>query len=60
MGCFRNAPERSFTVKEVAREAGLSDVTVRRYLKRLADAGRIVSGIDYNTGGHPRILYKLP
>ena len=60
MGCFRNAPERSFTVKEVAREAGLSDVTVRRYLKRLADAGRIMSGIDYNTGGHPRILYKLP
>jgi response regulator of citrate/malate metabolism len=60
LDCFRKAPECRFTVKEIAETLGLSAVTARRYLKRLADAGRIVSDIDYNTGGHPRILYKLP
>ncbi|WP_066687088.1 response regulator [Christensenella intestinihominis] len=60
MDCFRETPGRSLTVREVAQALKLSDVTVRRYLKRLVDAGRIVSDIDYNTGGHPRILYKLP
>lgn len=60
MECFRQAPERSFTVKEIAAEIGASAVTARRYLKRLADAGRITSGIDYQTGGHPRTVYQLP
>lgn len=60
LDCFRKTPERRFTVKEVAQILGFSAVTARRYLKRLVDAGRIVSDIDYNTGGHPRILYKLP
>ncbi len=60
MECFRAAPEHNFTVKEFAQQLGLSAVTVRRYLKRLTEAGRIIGDIDYNTGGHPCIVYRLP
>ncbi|MEG2361026.1 MAG: response regulator [Christensenella sp.] len=60
MNCFLEYPQRDFTVKDIAERLALSDVTVRRYLKRLTDAGRVVSDIDYGTGGHPRIVYRLP
>lgn len=60
MECFRMASGHEFTVKEIAEKLGFSSVTVRRDLKRLADAGRILSNVDYNTGGHPRIVYRLP
>lgn len=51
---------RDFTAKELADGLQVSVVTVRRYLKRLNDAGRVISDIDYQTGGHPRIVYRLP
>lgn len=60
MECFYKRARHDFTVKEIAEKLGFSAVTVRRYLKQLADAGRIVSDVDYNTGGHPRIVYRLP
>ncbi len=58
--CFGEEPEHDFTVKELAQRLAVSAVTMRRYLKQLTDAGRIVSDVDYNTGGHPRIVYRLP
>lgn len=58
--CFSSRPDQDLTVKKISEELGFSTVTVRRYLKQLADAGRIVSDVDYNTGGHPRIVYRLP
>lgn len=60
MECFFEQARHDFTVKEIAEKLGYSTVTVRRYLKQLADAGRIVSDVDYNTGGHPRVVYRLP
>nr|WP_307757214.1 response regulator [uncultured Christensenella sp.] len=60
MECFREKAGHDFTVKEFAQRLGLSTVTVRRYLKRLTDAGRVIGDIDYNPGGHPCMVYRLP
>ncbi|MGI6160554.1 MAG: response regulator [Christensenellales bacterium] len=51
---------RGMTAKELAAELNLSEVTARRYLKRLRAAGRLVSEMDYNTGGQPATIYRLP
>ncbi len=53
-------PKQDVTVKELADGVECSVVTVRRYLKRLQEAGRVIADIDYRTGGHPRIRYRLP
>jgi len=34
-------------------------VTVRHYLSYLIEIGQLDSSIDYETGGRPRILYRL-
>ncbi|MEA5004405.1 MAG: response regulator [Christensenella sp.] len=60
MAYIEERPGRDFTVKELADRLGSSVVTVRRYLKRLQEAGRVIADIDYRTGGHPRIRYRLP
>ena len=60
LGDMESGAKRDFTAKELADRLGISVVTVRRYLKRLIDAGRVVSDIDYQTGGHPRARYRLP
>ncbi len=57
---MEDRPGQDVTVKELAGQLTSSVVTVRRYLKRLADAGRVVADIDYHTGGHPRVRYRLP
>lgn len=59
MQCFSEKPDHAFTVKEFAEKLEISGVTIRRYLKRLTEAGRISSDINYNTGGHPCVVYKL-
>jgi len=51
---------RDFTAVELAEKLQLSSVTVRRYLKHLNGRGRIVGDVDYNTGGHPSIVYRMP
>lgn len=38
---------------------GLSKVTIRRYLNYLIEIQEMVSSIDYETGGRPRVLYLL-
>lgn len=58
MNCFVPAVGR--TAREVAEVLELSDVTARRYLKRLVQAGRLKDEMDYGTGGHPRMVYRLP
>ena len=60
MEYFQNSCTGRFTAKEIAAALGFSAVTARRYLKQLADAGRIVGDIDYQTGGHPCTVYRLP
>ena len=47
------------TSKSISEAVGLSGVTVRRYLNYLIETGQILSTIDYETGGRPRVLYHL-
>lgn len=47
------------TSKSISEALGLSGVTVRRYLSYLIETDQILSTIDYETGGRPRVLYHL-
>ena len=55
---FAAHPEQSFTSEQVAEQVGLSRITIRRYVSYMADAGEIVSSIDYQTGGRPAVRYS--
>lgn len=46
------------TCESIAAASGLSKMTVRRYLNYLLEAGQLVSTVDYETGGRPRVLYR--
>ena len=46
------------TSEEIAGAAGLSRVTIRRYMNYLIEAGEVVSQVDYQTGGRPSIRYQ--
>ena len=54
------APEEGCTCESLAAQAGLSSVTVRRYLTYLTQQGEVVSRVNYDTGGRPSLLYYLP
>lgn len=43
----------------IAESVGLSNVTVRHYMNYLVQSGRVVESINYETGGRPRMLYKI-
>ena len=51
--------EGSHTCESISAVSGLSRVTVRHYLNYLIDINEVISDIDYETGGRPRVLYKL-
>ena len=53
------APEGDHTCESLSAASGLSRVTVRHYLNYLIDTGTLTSAIDYETGGRPRVLYRL-
>lgn len=48
-----------FTGDEIAERVNLTSVTVRRYMNYLAEAGRVVSEINYGTGGRPCMKYRI-
>ena len=52
-------PAGNHTCESIAAASGLSRVTVRHYLNYLVDTQRLTSDIDYETGGRPRVLYRL-
>ncbi len=52
-------PTDKYTCESISEASGLSKVTVRRYLNYLIESGRLESSIDYDTGGRPRVLYRL-
>ncbi|MCF2661275.1 response regulator [Pseudoflavonifractor phocaeensis] len=56
---FADHPGCQFTSEQVAEHLGLSRITIRRYVNHMAEAGEIVSSIDYQTGGRPAIRYSL-
>ncbi len=47
------------TCESIAAASGLSKITVRRYFNYLIETGHLLSSIDYETGGRPRVLYRL-
>ncbi|MEG2176699.1 MAG: response regulator [Oscillibacter sp.] len=47
------------TCESISQASGLSKVTIRRYLNYLIEIGGVLSSIDYETGGRPRVLYRL-
>lgn len=51
--------DEKHTCESISAATGLSKVTVRRYLNYLIEVGKVVSSIDYETGGRPGVLYKV-
>ena len=47
------------TGDEIAKETGLTGVTVRRYMNYLTEAGKVVGEMNYETGGRPCMLYRI-
>lgn len=43
----------------ISENVGLSNVTVRHYMSYLVSSGKIKESINYETGGRPRLLYKM-
>lgn len=56
---LRENPAGPHTCGSISAESGLSKVTVRHYLNYLIETGTLRSSIDYETGGRPRVLYRL-
>ena len=52
-------PGSDHTCESSSAASGLSRVTVRHYLNYLIDIGELASSIDYETGGRPRVLYRV-
>ena len=48
-----------FTGDEIAEKVNLTGVTVRRYMNYLAESGRVVGEMNYETGGRPCMQYKV-
>lgn len=47
-----------FTGDEIAENVGLTGVTVRRYMNYLAESGRVIGEMNYDTGGRPCMKYR--
>lgn len=52
-------PTCAHTCESLSAASGLSRVTIRHYLNYLIDQAVLTSDIDYETGGRPRVLYRL-
>ena len=50
---------RWFTGDEIAEKVNLTGVTVRRYMNYLAESGKVVGEMNYETGGRPCMRYKV-
>lgn len=56
---IRSHPNDAHTCESLSVVSGLSKVTVRNYLNYLMEAGRLTCSTDYETGGRPRVLYRI-
>ena len=54
-----HSPDGEHTCESISAASGLSRVTVRHNLNNLIERDVLTSSIDYETGGRPRVLYKL-
>lgn len=51
--CLAQAEEEWMTGEEIAEYAGLSAVTVRRYMNHMVQTGEVTGEMNYETGGRP-------
>ena len=58
--CLRQIPQAGATCETIADCSGFYTVTVRRYLTYLVSQGEAVTQVNYDTGGRPCMLYRLP
>ena len=58
--CLRQIHQAGATCETIADCSGFSTVTVRRYLTYLVSQGEAVTQVNYDTGGRPCMLYRLP
>lgn len=56
--CLHQAPASGMPSEAISQKAGLSVVTVRRYLNYLVEKGEASSAVNYDTGGRPCRLYR--
>ena len=56
--CLRGAPPIGLSSETIARQTGLSAVTVRHYVNYLVEQGEAESTVNYDTGGRPSRLYR--
>ena len=63
LGAIREVLDREpggdHTCESISAASGLSRVTVRHYLNYLIESDVLTSSIDYETGGRPRVLYRM-
>ena len=48
-----------FTGDEIAEKVNLTGVTVRRYMNYLAETGKVIEEMNYETGGRPCMKYRM-
>ena len=59
MDYLKTKPDEWFTGDEIAQNINLTGVTVRRYMNYLAESGRVINEMNYETGGRPCMQYKI-
>ncbi len=57
--CLKQHLHSYLTSEQLAGETGLSKVTIRRYMNYLIEQREIESRVDYETGGRPRVEYRM-
>ena len=58
-GCLKQHLHSYLTSEQLAGETGLSKVTIRRYMNYLIEQREVESRVDYETGGRPRVEYRM-
>ncbi|MBQ4598560.1 MAG: response regulator [Clostridia bacterium] len=56
---LKEHPQTWLTGDAIAEKVGLTGVTVRRYMNYLAESGKVIGEMNYETGGRPCMLYRI-
>lgn len=57
--CLKQHSDCYLTSEQLSEETGLSKVTIRRYMNYFIEQNIAESRVDYETGGRPRVEYKI-
>jgi response regulator of citrate/malate metabolism len=59
IGILEESPHDRMSASDIARSTGMSAVTARRYLRFLAEVGKVDVSCQYGKTGAPTRLYRL-